>query len=169
MTPSPLSAVIVEHCHGAIARVAPDATAFGLRSNPYHLEILGFWDPAKEDAANLAWVERLFADMKPFNAGEVYVNSLDEGEGHRVCEAYGINYARLVMLKKPNSIPPIFSAAITISLPGSRDVVAQPEGRRYADATWTGNIGHNESAAQPIWLLPPNARFITAAVAINGL
>jgi hypothetical protein len=47
--------VIVEHCHGAIARVAPDATAFGLRSNPYHLEILGFWDPAKEDAANLAW------------------------------------------------------------------------------------------------------------------
>src|SRR5262245_61266341 len=44
--PSPLSAVIVEHCHGAIARIAPDATAFGLRSNPYHLEILGFWYPA---------------------------------------------------------------------------------------------------------------------------
>ena len=98
-TPSPLSAVIVEHCHGAIARVAPDATAFGLRSNPYHLEILGFWDLAKEDAANLVWVERLFADMKPFNAGEVYVNSLDEGEGHRVREAYGINYGRLVGLK----------------------------------------------------------------------
>src|SRR5262249_19204643 len=58
-TPSRLSAVIVEHCHGAIARVTPDATAFGLRSNPYHLEILGFWDPAKEDAANLAWVGRL--------------------------------------------------------------------------------------------------------------
>jgi len=98
-TPSPLSAVIVEHCHGAIARVAPDATAFGLRSNPYHLEILGFWDQAEKDAANLAWVERLFADMQPFNTGEVYVNSLDEGEAHRVPEAYGINYARLVALK----------------------------------------------------------------------
>src|SRR6516165_5298408 len=97
--PSPLSAVIVEHCHGAIARVAPDATAFGLRSNPYHLEILGFWDQAEEDAANLAWVERLFADMQPFNTGEVYVNSLDQGEAHRVHEAYGINYARLVALK----------------------------------------------------------------------
>src|SRR5262244_2315221 len=79
-TPSPLSAVIVEHCHGAIARVAPDATAFGLRSSPYHFEILGFWDQAEEDAANVAWVERLFADMQAFNAGEVYVNSLDEGE-----------------------------------------------------------------------------------------
>src|SRR5215467_6211745 len=98
-TPSPLSAVIIEHCHGAIARIAPDATAFGLRSNPYHLEILGFWDPANEDAVNLGWVERLFAAMQAFNAGEVYVNSLDEGEGHRVREAYGTNYARLVMLK----------------------------------------------------------------------
>src|SRR6516162_5091624 len=59
----------------------------------------GFWDPAKEDTANLAWVGRLFADMQPFNAGEVYVNSLDEGEGDRVREAYGTNYAKLVMLK----------------------------------------------------------------------
>src|SRR5262245_51311206 len=50
-TPSPLSAVIVEHSHGAIARVAPDATSFGLRSHPYHLEILGCWDQAEKDAA----------------------------------------------------------------------------------------------------------------------
>lgn len=50
-TPSPLSAVIVEHCHGAIARVAPDATAFGLRRNPYHLEILGFWDDVERSLA----------------------------------------------------------------------------------------------------------------------
>ena len=70
-----------------------------MRSNPYHLEILGFWDRAEEDAANLPWVGRLFAEMQPFNAGEVYVNSLDEGEAHRVREAYGINYARLVALK----------------------------------------------------------------------
>ena len=89
----------MEHCHGAIARVAPDATAFGLRSNPFHLEILGFWDPPGEDLVNLRWVERFFADMQPFNAGEVYVNSLDEGEGQRVREAYGQNYPRLAALK----------------------------------------------------------------------
>ena len=40
-----------------------------------------------------------FASMQRFNAGEVYVNSLDEGEGHRVREAYGANYPRLVGLK----------------------------------------------------------------------
>ena len=37
--------------------------------------------------------------MQPFDAGEVYVNSLDEGEDHRVREAYGPNYSRLVKLK----------------------------------------------------------------------
>jgi len=36
--PSPLSVAIIEHCHGAIARVAPDATAFALRESPFHFE-----------------------------------------------------------------------------------------------------------------------------------
>ena len=98
-TPSTLSAVIVEHCHGAITRVPADATAFGLRGNPYHLEILGFWNSPDEDEADQDWVEGFFAAMQPFSAGEVYVNSLDQGEGHRVREAYGINYDRLVALK----------------------------------------------------------------------
>ena len=98
-TPSPLSAVIVEHCHGAIARVPPEATGFGLRRNPYHMEILGFWDGAEHSAANLRWVTDFFAAMHPFNVGEVYVNSLDEGEGHRVREADGSNYERLAALK----------------------------------------------------------------------
>jgi FAD/FMN-containing dehydrogenase len=98
-TPSPLSAVIVEHCHGAIARVPPAATAFGLRRNPYHLEILGFWDGAEHSTANLRWVTDFFGAMQPFDAREVYVNSLDEDEGHRVREAYGGNYDRLAALK----------------------------------------------------------------------
>jgi FAD/FMN-containing dehydrogenase len=98
-TPSTLSAVIIEHCHGAITRLASDAAAFPLRNNPYHFEILGFWDDADEDQANLEWVTGFFDAMQPFDAGEVYVNSLDEGEGHRVRAAYGPNYDRLVKLK----------------------------------------------------------------------
>jgi FAD/FMN-containing dehydrogenase len=123
-TPSTLSAVIVEHCHGAITRVAPDATAFPLRSNPYHFEILGFWDHAGEDQANLAWVTSFFDAMQPFDVGEVYVNSLDEGEGHRVRAAYGPNYDRLVKLKSKfdptnlfrcnHNIPPFAAAGAAI-------------------------------------------------------
>jgi hypothetical protein len=37
--------------------------------------------------------------MHRFDVGEVYVNSLDEGEAHRVREAYGRNYDRLAALK----------------------------------------------------------------------
>jgi hypothetical protein len=59
-TPSTLSAVIVEHCHGAITRITSDTTAFPLRANLYHLEILGFWDSADEDEANLNWVRDFF-------------------------------------------------------------------------------------------------------------
>src|SRR5262245_41443809 len=59
--PSQLSAVIVEHCNGAITRVAPEATAFGLRRNPYHLEIFAFWDGADESPANLGWMNDFIA------------------------------------------------------------------------------------------------------------
>jgi hypothetical protein len=98
-TPSPLSAMILEHCHGDIAGVAPDATAFGLRRHPYHLEVLGFWAGADQSPANLRWVTDFFDAMHPFDVGEVYVNSLDESEGHHVREAYGGNYDRLTALK----------------------------------------------------------------------
>jgi hypothetical protein len=97
-TPSPLSVAIIEHCHGAIARVAPDATAFALRTNPFHFEIIGFWDDPAADAANLRWVTDFFAATNPFSSGEVYVNSLDQGES-RITEAYGLNLGRLASIK----------------------------------------------------------------------
>jgi FAD/FMN-containing dehydrogenase len=97
--PSPLSTAIVEHCHGAIARVDPAATAFALRRNPFHLELIAFWDDPAMDAANRAWTEAFFAATEPFGSGEVYVNSLDAGEEHRVREAYGGNCDRLRTIK----------------------------------------------------------------------
>jgi hypothetical protein len=36
----------------------------------------------KAGPAILDWAEGFFAAMQPFNAGEVYVNSLGQGEGH---------------------------------------------------------------------------------------
>jgi FAD/FMN-containing dehydrogenase len=98
--PSRHSVVIVEHCHGAIARVAPTETAFALRTNPYHFEIIAFWDDPAETAANVAWCERFFGATAPFSSGEVYVNSLDEGEEHRIREAYGPNWERLRHIKR---------------------------------------------------------------------
>jgi len=98
--PSRHSVAIVEHCHGAISHVAPTATAFALRTNPYHFEIIAFWDDLAETAANLAWCDFFLGATVPFSSGEVYVNSLDESEGHRVREAYGPNWERLRQIKR---------------------------------------------------------------------
>jgi FAD/FMN-containing dehydrogenase len=100
ISPSRHSVVVLEHCHGAIARVPPEATAFALRRHPYHFEILAFWDDAAVTAANLAWSDRFLAATLPFSSGEVYVNSLDEGEAGRIQEAYGVNYERLTRIKR---------------------------------------------------------------------
>ena len=98
-TPSPLSVAIIEHCHGAIARVAPEATAFALRTSPFHFEIIGFWDNPSATTTNLNWVTDFFEATQPFSSGEVYVNSLDQGEVSRIAEAYGCNFNRLAFIK----------------------------------------------------------------------
>jgi hypothetical protein len=35
-------------------------------------------------AIDLEWADRFLAATLPFSTGEVYVNSLDEGESHRI-------------------------------------------------------------------------------------
>jgi FAD/FMN-containing dehydrogenase len=97
--PSPLSVSIIEHCHGAISRVPVSATAFALRDSPFHVEHIAFWDDPSATNTNMTWVEDCYRRTARFGTREVYLNSLDEGEGERVPEAYGPNYARLRKLK----------------------------------------------------------------------
>jgi len=98
--PSRHSVIVLEHCHGAIARVPPEATAFALRRNPYHFEILAFWDDPAKAGDNIRWADDFLAATLPFSSGEVYVNSLDEAEAGRIREAYGVNFDRLRALKR---------------------------------------------------------------------
>ena len=52
------------------------------------------------DEANIAWAREMYAVLRPFGMGGVYVNNLGD-EGHeRVKAAYGENYDRLVTLKR---------------------------------------------------------------------
>jgi FAD/FMN-containing dehydrogenase len=50
--------------------------------------------------ANLEWCERFLGATLPFSSGEVYVNSLGEGEEHRIRDAYGPNWERLRQIKR---------------------------------------------------------------------
>jgi FAD/FMN-containing dehydrogenase len=100
--PSPMSAVVVEHLHGAVTRVAVGATAVPHRSEGYDFLIVSEWiDPAGTNA-NLAWTREAFATMQPFTANQLrYVNYLDEDDMHdeSTRAAYGPNYDRLVQIK----------------------------------------------------------------------
>lgn len=104
--PSPFSAIAIGHRHGAMARVAPEATAFTNRTVGYDVEVFGVWhDPSQTETID--WVRATYEAIRPNSDGAVYVNALDVDDGDRVRQTYGKNYERLVELKKkydPNNV-----------------------------------------------------------------
>jgi FAD/FMN-containing dehydrogenase len=99
--PSPLSAAILEHMHGAYNRAAPEGTAFGQRDATINFVVIANWtDPAESDA-NIAWARDLIAAVQPYKTGGVYMNYLGADDGaDRVRAAAGKNYDRLVEIKR---------------------------------------------------------------------
>ena len=85
---------------GAIARVDPRATAFAHRDPGYAVLFNLHWtDPAQSDRI-VAWARATWKRIEPSMRG-VYVNftSTEDAE-QRLRETYGVNYERLVELKK---------------------------------------------------------------------
>jgi FAD/FMN-containing dehydrogenase len=99
--PSSTFLLAIEHLlGGAVARVAPGATAFGARDADYNLLISSTWDDPHDDDANARWARELFASTERFSTGAVYVNYLNAEETNRISEAYDAeHYRRLVSLK----------------------------------------------------------------------
>ena len=97
--PSPRSLAILEHAHGAVSRVQPNATAFPTRSDGFDLVLISLWADPAEDPSHVEWTRLFHSAMQPWSAGSVYVNSLDQDDAARVPEAYGQNYARLSAVK----------------------------------------------------------------------
>ncbi|HEX2440551.1 MAG TPA: FAD-binding oxidoreductase [Methylomirabilota bacterium] len=99
--PSPHSAVMLEHYHGAYSRPASTATAYSHRRPTYDVVIIGNWASQADGERNIAWVRELFAAVRSQVSEAAYVNFLDGDEGaQRVRAAYGENYDRLVGLKR---------------------------------------------------------------------
>jgi len=96
---SPRTIVKLEHAHGAVARVAPDDTAFPARGHAFDLVVLSLWDDVKDDARNVAWTRDFYTAMQPWSAALVYVNALADDDGARVRQAFGDNYERLAKVK----------------------------------------------------------------------
>lgn len=119
--PSVTNEIELAYLGGAAARVAPAETAFGDRSAPFVLNLLGNWEQPADDAANISWIRSLFARLRPAMVPGVYVNFMSADEGDRVPEAYRERWERLRAIKTiydpgnffrlNQNIPPISAAA----------------------------------------------------------
>jgi FAD/FMN-containing dehydrogenase len=98
--PSPMSALVLEHIHGATTRVGVSDTAFPHRHEGYQLLIVSEWLDRADNARNIAWARESYDAMGPYFANARYVNYLGDDEGEdAVATAYGPNYQRLRTLK----------------------------------------------------------------------
>jgi FAD/FMN-containing dehydrogenase len=87
---------------GAINRVAPDATAFVHRSSRFLAQYSTHWaarsSPEVIDA-NVAWLDRFHAAMRPHASGFAYQNYIDARLPDWQHAYYGANLARLSSIK----------------------------------------------------------------------
>jgi hypothetical protein len=108
--PQPWSYSLIGQLGGAIARIAPDATAYPHREAPYIININGVDDDPARDDEIIGWTRATFDALAPFSTGGVYVNFVgNEGE-ERVRAAYGPAYARLAAVKARYDPDNVFSA-----------------------------------------------------------
>ncbi|MBN9508514.1 MAG: FAD-binding oxidoreductase [Alphaproteobacteria bacterium] len=98
--PSSRALAVLQQVGGAVARVAPDATAYAHRDAAYDCFAIAIWDDPAEDAANLRWARDFWTALAPFATGGVYANNLGEEGAARVRAAYGLNFPRLAALKR---------------------------------------------------------------------
>jgi FAD binding domain/Berberine and berberine like len=99
--PSPLSFVDTYVNGGAMARVAAEDSAFGDRSAPYMVAIMGIWDDPADDDRIIAWVRETWNEIARFGSG-TYLNFgglEDEGASAGVADAFGPNLRRLAEIK----------------------------------------------------------------------
>jgi hypothetical protein len=97
--PSPMTQIELAYLGGAATHVGAGDTAFGDRSSPFVINLLGNWSQVSEDAANVSWVRNLFRSLRPSMTPGVYINFMSGDEDDRVPEAYRERWARLVAVK----------------------------------------------------------------------
>jgi hypothetical protein len=99
--PSPLTFVDTYVNGGAMARVPEQDTPLDDRSAPYMVAVVGLWDAAADNEANIAWVRETWREISEFGSG-TYLNFTglaDEDPSSPVEAAFGSNLQRLAEIK----------------------------------------------------------------------
>lgn len=99
-TPSPMTLIVFEHLHGAVARVGVMDTPVPHREG-YSALITSVWTDPGATEENIAWTRAAFGAMRPFFADHRWLNYFsDDDQTDAVRAAYGPNYDRLVEVKR---------------------------------------------------------------------
>jgi FAD/FMN-containing dehydrogenase len=99
--PSPMTALLLEHFHGAVTRIGVTSAAVPHRAEGWNLLIPSVWmDPAETDE-NISWTRETHRAFGPHLDEARWLNYLgDDQGGDAVRSAYGPNYDRLLDLKR---------------------------------------------------------------------
>jgi FAD/FMN-containing dehydrogenase len=99
--PSPMSAILLEHFHGAVTRVGVTDTAVPHRSEGWNLLIPSVWMDPADTAKNIAWTRETHATLAPHLDEARWLNYLGDDQGLDALRgAYGPNYERLLAAKR---------------------------------------------------------------------
>jgi FAD/FMN-containing dehydrogenase len=98
--PSPMTAILLEHFHGAVTRIAPTDAAVPHRHEGWNLLLPSEWSDPADTEANIAWTKDTFAALAEHFAGRRWLNYLGDDQDGGIRNAYGPNYDRLVEIKR---------------------------------------------------------------------
>lgn len=97
--PSASSFMVWTHGGGKISEVTPEETAFVHRAGRFIPELKAIWDTPQQARANIEWAFNFFRDLEPHFSG-AYVNYIDPLLGNWADKYYGVNYPRLLDIKR---------------------------------------------------------------------
>jgi FAD/FMN-containing dehydrogenase len=98
--PSPMTALVLEHFHGAVTRVGVTDTAVPHREEGWNLLIPSVWMDPADTEKNIAWTRETHAAFAPHLAERRWLNYLgDDQDEAAIRGAYGPNYDRLAQIK----------------------------------------------------------------------
>jgi FAD/FMN-containing dehydrogenase len=99
--PSPMTAIVLEHFHGAVTRVGVTDTAVPHRAEGWNLLISSVWMDRAATDENIAWTRETHRAFGPHLDEARWLNYLgDDQLGDAVRAAYGPNYERLLDVKR---------------------------------------------------------------------
>jgi FAD/FMN-containing dehydrogenase len=99
--PSTMTAILFEHFHGAVTRVAPTDTAVPHRESGWNLLIPSVWTDPSATEANIRWTRETHAALAPHLAAGRWLNYLGDDQAEDAVQAaYGPNYDRLREIKR---------------------------------------------------------------------